>query len=263
MRTRDLPTLMKVGFAAMVAYRAEMLIWILTVTAPIISLLVWDRVAEGGPMGRFDQATLGRYFLATIVVRQFSGAWIAWVLNYEIRTGGLNAPLLKPSNPLWYYVAENLASHPFRLVVLVPLLGLLVLWRPEFAFIPDPTALALGVTAVALAWAINFASQVAFGALAFRLQQSLGLFNTWFGLSMLLSGYLFPLELAPRWARPVLNALPFRAMVATPVETLTGLRGPAEALQAVGVQALWLGFFTALAALLWRRGIRHYEAVGA
>ena len=42
---RAFPTLLRIGFAEAVAYRAELVIWVLTATAPLISMFIWDRVA--------------------------------------------------------------------------------------------------------------------------------------------------------------------------------------------------------------------------
>ena len=128
---RSYVALVKAGFAEMVAYRAELFIWILSATTPVIMLLVWDRAAENGPIQGFDRPDFARYFTASLVVRQLASAWLVWELNHLIRTGELSPALLKPVHPFAFRAAENLVALPFRIVVLAPLVGLLVLWRPE------------------------------------------------------------------------------------------------------------------------------------
>ena len=260
---RALPALFRVGLAQMLAYRAELVIWFLTSTAPIIALFVWDRVAEAGPIGRFDQQSLGSYFVAMIVVRQLTGCWLVWELNEAIRSGEINAQLLKPRSPMWYWAAENLAAHPFRVLVLLPLVALLYVWRPELAYWPGGLSMGLAVLSTGLGWTLVFATHVAFGSLAFRLQQTMGIYNVWFGMFMLFSGYIFPIELAPEWAQRALAWMPFRAMLGTPVEIATGLMQPGQALWAMGAQCLWIAVFGVIAGVLWRTGLRHHEAVGA
>src|SRR5262249_19533403 len=43
---RALPTLLRVGVAETVAYRAEFLVWILTTTLPLVMLGLWTSVAD-------------------------------------------------------------------------------------------------------------------------------------------------------------------------------------------------------------------------
>ena len=60
------------------------------------------------------------YFLATFIVRQLTGAWVAWEMNFEVRTGTLAMRLLRPIHPMVAYAVENLAAMPLRLVVALP-----------------------------------------------------------------------------------------------------------------------------------------------
>ena len=49
------PTLMRVAWAEIVAYRAEMVIWILTATLPLVMLALWNAAAADGPIGAYGQ----------------------------------------------------------------------------------------------------------------------------------------------------------------------------------------------------------------
>ena len=60
---RAYPTLLRVGFAGAVAYRAEMLVWMLTTTMPLVSLALWSAVAREAPVGRFGPGEFVGYFL--------------------------------------------------------------------------------------------------------------------------------------------------------------------------------------------------------
>ena len=260
---RAVPTMLRVGLAEMVAYRAELLIWILTATTPLIMLLVWDRAAAGGPIGRFDQPAFARYFTAGLVVRQLTSAWVVWELNHTIRTGELSPALLKPVHPLAFRAAETVVAVPFRMAVLIPLVAALWLWRPEMGAPLTWSHLPLLVVSVALGLALNFLAQVVFGSLAFFVDQSLGLFNVWFALWALLSGYLFPLELLPSSLHTVVWLLPFRSMLAVPTEIAAGQLSGQAALLQVGLQAAWALLFFLGARAVWRAGVRRYEAFGA
>src|SRR5215510_5862464 len=67
---RALPTLLRIGVAETVAYRAEFLVWILTTTQPLIMMGLWTRVASEAPFNGFSAADFVAYFLASLIVRQ-------------------------------------------------------------------------------------------------------------------------------------------------------------------------------------------------
>lgn len=260
---RAFPDILQVSLAGMVAWRAEMAIWILATTMPLVMLALWNAVTANGAIGGYDQVDMARYFTATLVVRQLTGAWIVWELNYEIRTGGLSPRLLKPVHPLWNQALWTIAAQPTRLIILAPMIAALVAWRPEMWASPGAGALALFAVSAALAGALSFLTQAFFGCLSFWFDKSLGLWGVWFGLWALLSGYVAPLDLFPAWAQAALTWSPFRAMLATPVELLAGVVSPRDALPLVGAQAAWTAAFLAIVAFTWKAGIRRYGAFGA
>ncbi|MDP2304425.1 MAG: ABC-2 family transporter protein [Pseudomonadota bacterium] len=257
---RAFPSLLRIAVAEMVAYRAEMIIWILTATLPLVMLALWNAAAAEGPLAGFGQAEFARYFGVTLLVRQLTGVWVLWELNQQIRTGALSPALLRPMNPLWWQFAETVAAVPWRVLVLVPVLALVALWRPEIIFVPTPTAaLGFGVSlvfALLVAWFV----QCLFGILAFWFDQSLGLFQVWFFVWAVLGGYLVPLPLLPAPVAAAAAWLPFHASLGAPVELLLGLApvGPTLA-----VQAGWVAILGLATMFTWRAGLRRYGAVGA
>jgi ABC-2 type transport system permease protein len=260
---RALPDLLRVGFAGIVAYRAEMTIWILTATLPLIMLALWNAVAAEGPVAGFDQVEIARYFAATLLVRQLTSVWLVWEMNYEIRSGRLSQKLLKPMHPLVQYAVEMIVSVPFRAVILTPLLAGLLWWRPELWLTPEPAAAALFVVSLILAWSINFLVQAVFATFSFWVDKTDGLFGVWFAAWSLLSGYIAPLDTFPDWARQVLVLLPFRGMLGLPVEILGSFVSVADALPQIGLQLFWVAAFAMVLTILWKAGIRRYGAFGA
>lgn len=258
---RAFPSMLRVGFAGMVAYRAEMVVWILTSILPLVMLALWNSAAAAGPLEGFGQVEFARYFTVTLVVRQLTSAWVVWQLNYEVRTGSLSPQLLRPVHPLFWNLSETLAAVPFRVVVLSPIVGALVWWRPEIIFVPSWSQLAMGLVSVALAFAISWLVQASFGMLAFWFEQAVGFYNLWFVGIALLGGYVIPLPLLPPWMAEVGRYLPFHGAMGAPVEILIG-QDPHPSTTLV-IQLGWVVLTFLVAAFMWRRGIRRYGAVGA
>lgn len=260
---REFPALLTVGAASMVAYRAEMVLWILSATLPLIMLAVWDRVAMDGPVRGFGQGEFALYFSATLVVRQLSGAWVVWELNHQIRTGGLSSALLRPIFPGLWFAAENLAAVPVRLVILVPIVLLIWWWRPELGHGFDVIFVPIGLISTFFAWIGNFCVQWLFGSLAFWLGQTLGLYNLWFGVWALLSGYLIPLAVMPDSLTAVAWWLPFRALLGTSVDLLANNVPWSDVPIEIGLQLCWVAILWLTASFVWRRGLRRYEPFGS
>lgn len=259
---RAYPTLLRVGFAEAVAYRAEMVVWMLSTTMPLVSLALWSAVAEAGPVGRFSQRGLSAYFLAMLVVRQVTGSWIVWEMNQDIRGGTLSQRLLRPIHPLIAYSAGNLAALPLRGALCVPIAAISLLYVGRTGLPSTPPAIAIMLLSLVGAWLVNFFTMAIIGTLAFFLESSTAVFEVWMVAFMLLSGYLIPLELFPPTLRALTAALPFRYMAAFPVEMLVGMLDQGAALHDLAVQWAYVAGCLAVTLLAWRAGLERFAAFG-
>jgi ABC-2 type transport system permease protein len=259
---RALPTLLKIGFAEAVAYRAEFLVWLLSTNMPLVMLALWSAVARDAPVGRFGQRDFAAYYLAALVVRLMTGAWVIWEVNFEIRQGTLAFRLLRPIHPLLAYAAENVAAMPLRALISLPIaITALVLVGGE-RVTHDPLLLALFPVSVIGAWLITFLAMAVIGALAFWVEQAGSLFEVWLGLFGVFSGYLVPLELFPAWVTALARVLPFRYMLAFPVEMVIGMTPRPRALLELAIQWLFVGLLGLAARGVWTLGLRRFSSVG-
>lgn len=246
------------------AYRAEMTIWILTAILPLVMLALWSAVVGDGAIAGFGQRDVWRYFVATLVCRQLTGAWVIWELAYGIRLGQLSPQLLRPFPPLLVYAVWMLTAWPFRLAILSPVVGGLLLVRPDLLTpLPSAEQLLLFVPSILLAWTLSFLVQCLFGLLSFWLDKSEGAFEVFQAVWALLSGYVAPLAFFPDAWQGVLRFLPFRAMLAVPVELLGGFLDPVTARADLLLQLGWTAVAAAAVGLAWSRGVRRYGAFGA
>jgi ABC-2 type transport system permease protein len=259
---RAVPTMLRVGLSEAVAYRAEFLVWLLSTNMPLVMLALWSAVARDAPVGRFGQAEFTAYFLAALVVRLLTGAWVIWELNQEIRQGKVAFRLLRPVHPLIAYACENVAAMPLRIALALPIaLGLLFTVGGTHVT-RDPLLLALFPVSILGAWLITFLAMSIVGTLAFYIESAGSVFEIWMGLFGVFSGYLVPLDLYPPWVSALARFLPFRYMLAFPVETVIGMHGRGQALRELCVQWLFVLLLAAAARLAWRLGLRRYAAYG-
>ncbi len=259
---RAVPTLLRVGVAETVAYRAEFLIWILTTTIPLVMLGLWSTVADEAPFRDYSSSDFVAYFLAILIVRNVTGSWVAWQMSEEIRMGSMSMRLLRPLHPFVAFAASHVAAIPFRCVVALPIAFGLLVSSGSSALVGEPLQLALLVPSLALAWLITFALLFTVGSLAFFITRAMGLISLYFLLFTLLSGYLMPIPLLPSIVRDVAEWSPFRFMLSFPVELMTQHMSTERALQLFGIEIAWTVVSIAVALWVWGKGVRRFEAVG-
>ncbi|HUJ63583.1 MAG TPA: ABC-2 family transporter protein [Kofleriaceae bacterium] len=259
---RAMPTLLRVGVAETVAYRAEFLVWILTTTQPLIMLGLWTFVAGFGTFGGYSANDFTAYFLADLIVRQLTGNWVAWQLMEDIRLGTMSMRLLRPIHPFFAYASSHVAAIPFRAVVMLPIAFILLVSSGASSLTTDPAQIIAFVPSLLLAWLITFCVMFALGSLAFFITQTSALADVYFGLFQIFSGYIMPLEIMPRPIQVIASWLPFKYTLAVPIQLLTKSLSPHDIAVLLAQQAAWTAIMLAVAMSVWRLGIKRYEAVG-
>jgi ABC-2 type transport system permease protein len=254
--------MLKTSFSEAVAYRAEMAVWVLATTMPLIMMALWTAVARDAPVGRFGAAQFGAYFLATFIARQLTGSWISWQINFDIRQGTLAVRLLRPIHPIFAYASEIIAALPLRVVVALPVAAILLLTTASQGVTRDPMLWGAWVIALIGGWLVTYFINVLVGSLALFIGSSLKFMEGYYALFFVLGGYTIPVELFPAWLRHLNDWLPFRYQLGVAVEIITGRFDRAGALHLLGQQFVYVGALATLALWVWNRGMRRFAAYG-
>jgi ABC-2 type transport system permease protein len=259
---RAMPVMLRIGFAEALAYRAEMLIWILSTTMPLVMLAMWSAVARDAPVGRFGEDRFVAYFLAMFIVRQLTGSWTFWSINMEVREGTLALRILRPVHPLLQYAAQSLAELPVRSLLGVPVATVILIVVAGGEIVRDPVLWAIWALSIAGGWLITLMVNFAIGILSLFIESSAKVMDVWLALFFVFSGYMVPVELFPPFLRSAIDWMPFRYQLGLPVEIMTGLHGREEALGLLARQWAMFAVFLGLVTVMWRRGVRRFAAYG-
>ena len=259
---RAIPTLLRIGVAETVAYRAEFLVWLLVTTLPLVMLALWSSVASEGPFRGFSSDGFVAYYLSCLIVRNITGSWVGWQISEEIRMGTMAMRLLRPLHPYIAFAASHVAAIPFRIIVALPVAVILLLSSGASSLTTEPVQLALLPASLALGWTINFNLVFLLGTIAFWATKTMALMNVYFALFSLFSGYLLPIPLLPPVIRELAEVLPFRFGFSVPVELMTRHLDGEQLALLVGGQVGWATLTLLFALALWRAGVRRFEAVG-
>lgn len=260
---RAFPTMLRIGLAEAVAYRAELLVWMLTTTMPLVMLALWTAVAEEGPFQQFDQTDFVAYYLSALIVRTLTSCWLVWEMNQEIRMGTLSLRLLRPTSPFLSWMANHLAAVPLRAALVLPVAVIMLVATGGSRTATDPLVIALIPLAILGSWGITFAVNAAIGSLGMLMERSLAIWEVWLAGFAVLSGYLVPHAIMPPWMQQVSDWLPFRYMLGFPVEMMIGMADRAAALRGLAFQWSMVLILGAVATVAWRAGLKRFEAYGA
>jgi len=247
------------------AYRGALAIWLLgLLVEPIVYLVVWTTVArsQGGNVGGFAAADFAAYFTVLMVVNQLTFTWHFHFFEWRVRNGMFSPMLLRPVHPIHSDLAENITFKLLTFALTAPTAVFLLVafgarlepqvWQ-ALAFLP----------ALVLAFLLRFVLEWTIGTAAFWITRMAALTQAYWVVVLFLSGQVAPLELFPAPIQAIANVLPFRWMVAFPVELALGRVSPDAALVGFGAQLAWILVAFGALRVGWRAGVRRYSAVGA
>jgi ABC-2 type transport system permease protein len=253
-------TLLAVYYAYMVEYRAELILWVLSGSLPIILMGVWTEAAQNGQFG-LSAVDFARYFLAVFIVRQFTVVWVVWEFEREVVEGKLSPRLLQPLDPAWHHISSHISERAARMPFAVLLLVLFFVLYPQAFWIPSWSQMLLFTVSILMSFALRFVIQYTFAMFAFWTERASAIENFWFLFYLFLSGLIAPLEVFPPAVRAVVLCTPFPYLVDFPVSLLMGL--PTDIGRGFSMTLGWTLLFLGLNRILWRAGLKRYSGMGA
>jgi ABC-2 type transport system permease protein len=246
------------------AYRAQIIIGFFLGLVPLMMMAVWLAVVDQvGPAAGWDRADFISYYVAAAVVFQFTISYAVWDWERDIRSGDLSSRLLKPLDPIHFYLSRRLGRKIFDVLMVTPVLAFAALLVPELRFPLTPVRFVVFVVSLIGAFLLSTLMSTTFGMIAFWSTQSGNLFGFWYGIGQFLSGWIAPLALFPDWFSQPAYLLPFHSTLGFPVEVLVGRADDSAIVSGLMPSLFWNVAFAIVYRLLWRRGLTRYEAVGS
>jgi ABC-2 type transport system permease protein len=221
-------------------------------TMPLLGFAVWSAALPG-------RADVSTYYVAILAVQLLTVSYEYHTVSQAIYGGELNDDLLRPHPAVLPPLGTNLAMRLWHLLVGLPILAFAV-WVAEAGFGTREVLLAL--PAVIGAAALQFLFTYSLALSAIWTQQAGGITGLGSTLVFLLGGMAAPAPMFPEQVRPLIEVLPFRAMLGFPAELASGMLTDGEIVAGYSWQLAWLIVLVAVANRVWTRGTRHYLAVG-
>lgn len=257
-----------IGIQSTLVYRVNFVVRALFGLVPLLALiLLWRAIFEGQ-----SQPTVGGYALPevityylimNVVVALTAVTEDDWQIAADIRDGRISQFLLKPIDYLAYRLCLFGAGRlVYTASAAIPLAVFLWFQREHLAPPASGThLLAFGVS-LALTALLQFFISFTMALLAFWVLEVATFIFILFAFEYVAGGHLFPLDMLPAPILTALNFTPFPYMLYFPVRVYLGRVDGADLGMGLAVQLAWVVAVYGLARLVWRRGLKHYSAVG-
>lgn len=256
-----------IGLQNTFVYRWNFLLRSLFGLVPLAgTVFIWKAIFEGSQakVGGYDFATMIWYFLMIILVDNLvTPTEDEWQIASDIREGQISALLIKPLNYLGYRFSLFISYRiVYTLITILPV-GLAFLWFRDFVVLPkEAVTWPLFCLSAAMAACISFLIAYTLALLAFWLLEISTVVFILYSFEYFLSGQTFPLDIMPGWFQAILRWLPFPYELFFPVQIFMERVRGAELWRGLAIQAGWVVILFWLSQTVWRRGTRHYQAVG-
>ncbi|MEW6231663.1 MAG: ABC-2 family transporter protein [Chloroflexota bacterium] len=252
------------SFQRALAYRAS---FVLGLGVPLLQVAAlyyfWTAVYAGatrpGGLSRHQMIT---YLCVAFAVNQLVGWGVETSIGRAIRDGSIATELLKPLDYQLYKLCEASGYMLLQGLLIALLTFALAIWLLGIAVPATLVNLMLFLLSVALGVLVAFSLSYVTGLAFFWTTNWWGLTQTKRWLVDMLSGALVPLVFFPEWLRGIALALPFQAIVHTPLTIYLGLLPEAGRLQALLAQLFWAVALWFAARLLFAQAIKRVTVQG-
>jgi ABC-2 type transport system permease protein len=238
------------------------------------TLFYWRAAAvagnSAGTLSGYSVASIVVYFIVASSHMILEESGISRTLSMDIRTGKLAASLVRPFPFLIQPVAQGLAYSLSRFFMIGPVLLAIFAGVPQLrAFFVDVaqrdgtwTWIGAYLLALMLGLACNLVVRLILGVLAFDMTQTWGPELLFMSIFFALSGAVYPVDLLPAGLVEALSWTPLFYMQGLPNLVAIGRIAGDPLVAYLGRGAMVLSVTTVLLVIMWRRGIRKFEAIG-
>ena len=248
-------------------YRANALVGVLAILSGLfIEYQIWDLIfkAKGyTTVKNFEFNELIVFIFLSIIIGQLKSSWhSSGEMIRAIRTGEINKYLIRPVSYFWYHFMMFIGFNSLYYIVYSVILVAFTFIFPSLIFQTISSTfyfiIALGLS-IYLSYCIYFI-MVCF---AFWFGEVRSLVVSYNLAMLVLSGQYVPIRFFPESVLNIINWTPIRYLVDFPVSIATGVLPQEEWLQGILMAITWCLVLSLLSSIIYKLGIKDYEAYGS
>ncbi len=255
----------RIGFQEGLEYRTEFFINLIGWSVRLmISVFLFAAVYSGRDVIQgYTFKDMITYFLVIQVLMTFSFIRAEFRICADIQNGDFSNYLVKPISYIGYLMIAELSKNFVRSWLGIGLFGVIIaLIQPEF-FVNFPYGeIPLILVSILLSFFVNSILMVIIALLSFWVVSANRILFMFFAVLSIFSGMLIPIQFFPESLQRFLDFTPFPYIFYYPAKMMIQPGGLDETFRIIAAQLIIIIIEYAIMALMYRIGIKKYEAVG-
>lgn len=256
----------KIQFETYLEYRADFFMSFVIKAGMVLAFVfIWTRIhADGGEIASYGLGGIILYYILTQALDGLYSSRVAKSLRDDILEGTLSNKLTKPLNPLLFFLSQHIAKVFAETLAYALLVVPIIVASPSLLGFLDlslSNAMVFCLSCI-FAMLVNFGVFFLAGAASFWTKESMGVQSIIKNSARFLIGSLIPIDLLPVVVQRFIMLTPFPYILYFPVKIAMGKVVSSEVLGALPIVFFWLVFLFFISVVVWKKGLRRYEAVG-
>jgi ABC-2 type transport system permease protein len=258
-------TLLKSDLAESLEYRGALLVWMLVEFVSLTSaFFLWTAVFRTtSEVGGYNYSQILTYYLLIPLIGAFVSIYVSEDLPHRIKDGDISMDLMKPYSLAFATFLSNISGKITQFSMKIPLylvVGFIMVRAFHLQLTVSNMLLAVGVSLFSLV--LHFFFDLALSYAAFWFDDTWALSHLKYICMLIFGGQLFPLNLLPQSLQKVFNMLPFRLIYYFPVTLAEGGFTTDYFWHEFSQLIFWIGLFYFVGTIMWKLGLKRYNAYG-
>lgn len=260
-----LKSLFKIGFQDVFSDPAKSIIWVLvSASFCFCAAFIWTAVADGtGRVGELSLSSVLIHYFFLFLFWYVIGGMFSMLMGKAIYRGELSNELLRPVFPFAKYILWEQGWKAVNIFIVVPILIIfIIIFNQYLDFSISLFNLLITLPSLLIACCIFMLFDFCLGCLTFFTGQIEGVYNLLWPVRNIFGGWLVPVALLPDLLHKIAVLLPFRYFFNFPVELLQNQLEQKEIITGYLIAILWVIILFFLSRVLYKAGLKRYEAFG-
>ena len=258
----------KLAWIERMTYRVNFMLEILGgIVSALIIVFLWLAVykSSGRPL-------IGGYSIQEMITYLLGGGLInAFILttaenpetSQSIQEGTLSHLLIKPMNPYGIWFVRDMGAKAFLLSIgLVGYAAVFFFFRNHLVFPPDAASCGLFIVSLGLAAVLQFLIFEALSLMAFWVENTYGIRFLMRVIMEVVGGAIIPLSFFPLIFQKIFLLFPFHYLIYLPMRIYLTKIDRSQILFELLKECGWIFALALVNAVIWKKGVRQYVAMG-